>query len=709
MRARAALSSAYMLPNRRPTHLLNTPALIAHYVFWFTAKDAEKRETRAIYEAALENSDYFLDPPENDAWEPRRVIAANLNAWIGQFLLPEKENCQVPLFTDNAKKYFRSANFERNNDINSENASETIYSDISIETADPSVSVDRTLAFEGKIFDVRFEVILDIYSEHYTISIRIFPCGVDETRPLPDHISWNDQRRIRARLGRIRRAGEVLADLCKDGPGELEQKRDGVANPGESRFHRTDIEGRKALKAVYDQSWAAFFKLLEENYPGNRQFNPGGKPEVVDKSTRDVIKERRPNALLPGRLAGVFKNLIIRPMDLDDQLAGEDEHEHRESGQDIDIRSDRSLLLRNIPPGVIRHPKERSEIALEGFDAAGNDFDARGHIRARLAEHLNHRSVFFGLLLGFREKSRWIEDLRSGNSSLSLMLDGLAVHGSTLGMHTVERETYPHNEVRHFLIYGGASRQQLGRLVRGIHAVGEYRLLVLRDFESVDNAGAKLDGINVQLTNAERLVTQETPDAILGAKRVMRSAVETLFQIKALGEDGGLEYRLSRIVAYESHLLRHLDILRIGRLEGWRPIDEFISRSVLPYVTHLMSVRSALESADQAVQRLDYSLLTHRTTSFVGKIHRLQSKASRQNRLVMALGALAAASGFIAAGTPVALAGFLAQADTAISNFIMFGIGIVCSGIGLILLVIALLRLFAKGDESEPAEIDERY
>jgi hypothetical protein len=465
------------------------------------------------------------------------------------------------------------------------------------------------------------------------------------------------------------------------------------------------------LTLVYQNAWDAFFSLLEHGYPSGRFFDPGGKPEK--DRLHQPVKTREANPILPGALAGVFKNLVIRPMPAEDQKKCQDEHEARKVGQDISLESDRSRVLRNVPAGILKDPNERTEIALEGFSAKDPSL-ARRHIRARVSEHLNHRSIFFGLLLGFRDQSRWIEDLRSGNSALSLMLDGLAVHGSTLGVHTSETETYPHNEVRHFVIYGGPSRQQLGRLVRGLHAVGEYRLLVLRGHNQISNASRKLLAVNDRLATAENLLRSGTEDDISAAQNELQRAVSMLNAVKFADQDGGLLTRLSRLDTNETHLARHLEILRISRLEGWRPYDEFITRSVLPHVTYLKAAQATLDDAERSIQRLDYGLLRRRTvnqssqiTALVTDIKTLTGSAKTQNNLVLALGALAASSGFLATGVPIWASTFTLNSPEEYPGWILSGAsGLVT--IGFILLLLGILGIISSGGRRGPSPHTER-
>lgn len=376
------------------------------------------------------------------------------------------------------------------------------------------------------------------------------------------------------------------------------------------------------------------------------------------------------------------------------------QNEHPADGERFNMEGDRSFVLRNVPNGVLGHVNERSQLALDGF-ASRSITEPHRMIRARVTEHLNHRSVFFGRILGFRGNSRWIEDLQSGNATLSAMLDGLAIHGSTLGLHTTGDRQYPHQEVRHFVVYGGPSRQQLGRLCRELHAVGEYRLLALRGYRTLDEASRRINDIYDSLTEIDALLMDREPqEAILR----LNDASYTLHRVKQSVPDGGLITRLLQPEVCLRHLRRHLETLRISRVEGWRPYDEFVTRSVEPHVSYLASIRGVLEELDEALRSFEARASTLRTgelteqiTEFVQDINDLTVLSTYQNTTVQGLGYIAAATGVLAAGIPLSIAGMTIQGASSVLNFGFFAFGLGFSVLGLAMLGFGLMLNLAAG------------
>lgn len=156
---------AFELPNRRPTYILNTPALIAHYVFWFSPTDpawdqaVEHFQTcRKDYVARLrEPGDLVGDP------DPKLVIAAVVNTYLQRFAerSGEGENLRAPLFTRARKCNDATIRLQRTGKGEQD--------------PDPSVAVDRTLAMAGVIEGFSFELTADIFREHFSLSFRLLP------------------------------------------------------------------------------------------------------------------------------------------------------------------------------------------------------------------------------------------------------------------------------------------------------------------------------------------------------------------------------------------------------------------------------------------------------------------------------------------------------------------------------------------------------
>ena len=687
---------SYALPNRRPTHILNTPALIAHHVFWYSPKNADsplsdrdaalwdrlsntlKNAPETAPLSPKHNSD-LQGEHEEDQPDPRLVIAQSLNEYLDILRSHSDEYAlgSIPCFTSDPHLIGKSL-------------SDTDGPDVQY------VDYRTTLAFEGKVQGLPYECIIDIFPDHYTQSIRIYPNAIkaDSDTPPPT-------------LSATCKAAEILRDLVAGEQGTLEQKVRQKPKEGEDRFKEADKTGREWLETLYQEVWDEFFR--------NLQAECGAKDDLSPQALTARNPADFPSPCLPGSLVGVFKCLVIRPMAIEEQRACHDEHDDYGAV----IHGDRSKVLRNVPAGVINHPNERNEIALSGFNAEPID-TARHLIKARLTQHLNHRSILFGLLLGYRSGTSWINDSQSGNAALSLMLDGLAIHGTTLGMHQKESSQTPFSEVRHFVIYGGPSRQQLGRLIRTLHAVGENRLLVLRSYTAIDLAGRRLQALRQDLAKAEGSLNKysDTEDALSKAENALRVASRKLVELKEVQNDGGLTHRLSRLRTNEKNLLRQLEVLRIDRLEGWRPFDEFITRNVLPHVTYLKSVGFTLSVAEQDIQRLDSSILRHRgaietsaLVSTVDYIKNLQDKQNAQNNIVLGLAHIAASSGLLSVGISLTIS-FLNQFSEMLSFMshnltytlpvLTFLLALLANGCGVFLLLKGLSLLFQNGSRLSP-------
>lgn len=691
---------AFELPNRRPTHILNTPALIAHYVFWYSPD--HPNWAAAVDHFRNCSSDYVgrlrgaAEAPYDP--DPKLVMAAVVNTYLQRFIerWSVKVPIKVPLFTHARERNDKTIRLER-----------TGMGDAD---PDPSVAVDRTLALSGLVEGFTFELTADIFREHFTLSYRLMPIAGDPAV---------------AEAPCLARAQEILADIVQPGPGQLERVRDGQQDceaPAEFTQALTNPRGLPAadaqanywIRTLYEDTWAEMFSCFDSSHEGS---DPGF-PDSFDPASL-ARKD-----WFPADLAGVFRNVVIRAMPQAEQDACQ--NEHPKDGESFNLEGDRSVVLRNVPNGVLGHVNERSRIALDGFARTTHD-DPYRQIRARVTEHLNHRSVFFGRVLGFRANSRWIEDLQSGNATLSAMLDGLAIHGSTLGLHTTTGRVYPHQEVRHFVVYGGPSRQQLGRLCRELHAVGEYRLLALRGYRSLDTASRQIDDIYEELSSVDELLMNREPQQAIFR---LNDASFNLQALKQAVPDGGLIHRLLQPESSLGHLKRHLGTLRISRVEGWRPYDEFVTRSVEPHVGYMTSIRAQLEELEEALRSYEARATTIRSEELtksilevvddIDKMQVLQTasgaRQERQGTQIFGLGLIAAGAGLLGGVGPMAYQRSQQRAaetdsDAALEHLMMlsslFELGAALATVLIVGGALAMLFAFVRGVIAAASDSDD--
>lgn len=201
--------------------------------------------------------------------------------------------------------------------------------------------------------------------------------------------------------------------------------------------------------------------------------------------------------------------------------------------------------------------------------------------------------------------------------TVSHFLGGNVIYCSSLGAQDRSEQTKP-------LIYFMYSRTrngwQLGRLVDLLHHLGTVRLAAIQDVPPLRTASLKLRRVEanmIQLLEGVRAARTALREKMVDKderKRVSNEKFygEELELLKTQAVDisqkiseyqqsfesanaaftGGIAYRLDRSMYYHQQFQDGLKNLRIGRLEGFRPYDEFVRRGLgdaFDFVTMLRS------------------------------------------------------------------------------------------------------------------------
>lgn len=179
-----------------------------------------------------------------------------------------------------------------------------------------------------------------------------------------------------------------------------------------------------------------------------------------------------------------------------------------------------------------------------------------------------------------RDTMRKVEDFLKVESGTrveltgSSFLDRIAVYGSSLGSENgddshVGRGRSP----RYLMVIKPSSRWQLGRLIERLNLLGTYRLAALRDLQQLNEASKGLRDAGRKLADLDAETIEDLD--------VYRKKYENqIIEFAKIGSDctGSLNYRVERSRYYVETFKRILPDLRIGRIEGFQPYDEFIRR-----------------------------------------------------------------------------------------------------------------------------------
>jgi len=189
------------------------------------------------------------------------------------------------------------------------------------------------------------------------------------------------------------------------------------------------------------------------------------------------------------------------------------------------------------------------------------------------------------------------------------MLDGAALYASRLGRwHAQDSEVEP---IRHLLVYAGDSGDQLGRLVRRMHLLGQLRHAALMDFAYDEIAAVDQDVPMPALRRASddmRKLGQELTDESSQVATdtdlpVLKNAIPRLVAINN-SVPGGLTYRVERARRYSSDFRNTIEHLRTVKLRHWVAYDDFARRHILNLLDRVDHLGHRYEALSERVQRL---------------------------------------------------------------------------------------------------------
>ncbi|MDB5069492.1 MAG: hypothetical protein JWM87_603 [Candidatus Eremiobacteraeota bacterium] len=149
-------------------------------------------------------------------------------------------------------------------------------------------------------------------------------------------------------------------------------------------------------------------------------------------------------------------------------------------------------------------------------------------------------------------------------------LDGHVVYLSSLAAYrrwSANAGERPCEPLRYLLVYPRRNRWQLGRLIERLHLLGSLRLASLKDLTILNGAGEQLRSFGVKVDAAEKAAERG------------HSLNKDLANIGD-GCDGGFLYRIDRSRYYVTTFRALRQLLRIRRIEGYQPYDEFVDQRV---------------------------------------------------------------------------------------------------------------------------------
>jgi hypothetical protein len=162
-----------------------------------------------------------------------------------------------------------------------------------------------------------------------------------------------------------------------------------------------------------------------------------------------------------------------------------------------------------------------------------------------------------------------------GEPILCGMAGGQALYVAELGQWGVKTQAI--NPIRLLMIYAGHSHAQMGRLLRRLHVLGELRHAAVLDWD-LSSIGSTKDLRTASFKLRE--LSDRVDSATLDSSTTEVSKILRDFAQISMGVEGGLSYRIERSRSYANSFLDTLPHLRITRIAGWQPYDDFINRYI---------------------------------------------------------------------------------------------------------------------------------
>lgn len=328
------------------------------------------------------------------------------------------------------------------------------------------------------------------------------------------------------------------------------------AHEGICRIMTTDVamdsEVDPLLNDIFHKFWNQFFSFIagERESPRDKLFGKLGERVVEFQGVVLRTKFWRPGS------QSEQASLEQAQRDLETQLAFTANNEDSEPG----------YMAATVGP-VIQQRKQNSP---------GDDEGTR--IRERLREFVNARPTLFTRILGFRRVTGQGPDrINAGNTVLCHLYRNKAIYGSSLRLDN--------EAVRYFLVYGGPSRHQLGRLVMTLHHCGELRFATLYDSEHLLVASDKIRILDMRLStmrdNSSRTKIKKRNHELIAISQLCR---------------GGLSYRIAQARFYQDALEKLLGDLRVRRILGWQSYDGVVRRNVMRRLDGIGSIGTRFDA-----------------------------------------------------------------------------------------------------------------
>jgi hypothetical protein len=233
---------------------------------------------------------------------------------------------------------------------------------------------------------------------------------------------------------------------------------------------------------------------------------------------------------------------------------------------------------------------------------------------------------------------------READFTVSTLLNGRALFTSSMGPQAEPKEEMSvlwaagrHKPVNYFLYSYTDDAWQIGRLIDRVHQVGTMRLASIVEIDSLHYAGAKLDKLEGILAGARSTIhsqaSQPTGDSSMSVTiKSFEAAQEELEKIDYEFIDYDMKFRLERSRYYISQFSKICDDMRIERIEGFQPYDEFVYRRLGGSFTYIDMIYNRLRDIKSDMTSLYQYCVSHNIATITDTISKRDDEIGKRNK-----------------------------------------------------------------------------
>jgi hypothetical protein len=201
-------------------------------------------------------------------------------------------------------------------------------------------------------------------------------------------------------------------------------------------------------------------------------------------------------------------------------------------------------------------------------------------------------------------KIREYYDKSSADSVMCTFLNGNVLYCAPLASNRLDQGESECGIVKYLIVYGDIKGDQLGRLVRRLHILGELRYLALLDYK-LENGEKDLKTVSNDLRHIgnklDDYVKDNEKNPILPMKLI--EDINLLLSKTSLISDGSLIYRISQSRYYANTFKEQIGDLRIEKIEGYQSYDQFIRRNVYQLFSKIDQIGQRYDLLGRRVER----------------------------------------------------------------------------------------------------------